>query len=353
MSGLPGHLKTIANWWTAVDIGMAAIGLGGSVLQKRYANPEASWIHGLRTAGALSDVGCSVNNVLGLSGTNPADGGVTIHGTAGWLLGTPLYGSAYAGLGLTIGSTFPAVIALLDAAMMAGRSISMVARKEITMTAGDAATLIAQRKVEVASRGSGGVAIKGQKIVLGSAAGAGEQLPTKEVNAFADTIAIAGKANLLMNGQKVTLRGEELGVSVDKLVLGGESGAALQAKDVSVIGKEAVNVTTGKFFMKVGTDSLKLGNVAKPLEDAPAFENPSLAEHIGGHDWSDLKELRTEAEERYLAKSMAWLDAMAPLSHKNCSIELKDGAIKLEVHGFKFKIDSTSTAVGGVLKIKK
>ncbi len=358
VAGLPDHLSMISNVWAGVDSTFAALAIAGSTIQAKFANPADKWTAGLWGFGNVSAAACIGNNALGFAGMNPADGGVTIHGTAGWLVGTPLFGSLYAGAGLTIASTFPAMMALVDGSIMAGRAVGLAAGKDITLTARNMVSILGGKKVEIASRGTDGTAIKGQKIVVGSKAGPGQQMATDEVAVNGKTVAIAAKRKLTITGtDRVSLRGKELVLAGDQASLNGSTKASIQGKEVGIWGDDNVALGTSGFSLNVGTSSLTLGNTKKPLPPVPTYEPPTLAERLeclaSDTPHTALRRLVTDAEEAYDKKVMSWLDKVGELQHKNCSIELKDGDIKLEVHGFKFRIDSTKTAISNTLKISQ
>lgn len=358
VAGLPEHLSMISNVWAGVDSTFAALAIASTAIQKKFANPASAWTKGLREFGNLSATACIANNALGVAGAPVGGGGVTIHGTAGWLVGTPLFGSLYAGAGLTIASAFPAMMALFDGSIMAGRGIGLAAGKEITLTARKMVSVLGGEKVEVASRGRRGTAIKGKTIVIGSASGAGQQTATKGVAVFGETIALSGRKKLFLTGkERASLRGKEIAVAGNLVGINGGAKASIQAKKVGVWGEKNVALGTDKFFLNVGTSSLTLGNTKKPLPPIPTYEPPTLAERLeclaSDTPHTALRRLVTDAEEAHDKKVMSWLEKVDALRHKNCSIELKDGGIKLEVHGFKFKIDSAKTAISNTLKISK
>ncbi|MBX3273669.1 MAG: hypothetical protein KF729_25620 [Sandaracinaceae bacterium] len=357
LTSLPGHLDSISSFWGNVDSAMAGAAIAASVLQSRFANPGSSWLGALFGFGNLSAAACIANNNLGAAKAL-AGGGVTIHGTQGWVLGTPLYGGAYAALGLTIGSAFPAMMALVDAGIIATRDIGMASGREIGVTARKAVSILGGDKVEIASRGGGGTAVKGKTIVIGSAAGAGGQVSTDGVGIVANKIAIGGRKSLALTAKnKGSFRAKQLSLGGDKVTVSGNTAASIQAKKVGVWGDNNVCVGTKGFFVNVGKSNLKLGNIKKPLPDAPAYEPPSMDEILEAmatdRPMANMRALKTDAEESHAAKLEAWLEKCAELDSKNCSIELKNGNIEIVVQGNKFKIDGGKTCMSGNVTIKK
>jgi hypothetical protein len=228
---------------------------------------------------------------------------------------------------------------------------------DVEIGANKKATVVGYKEAELAAR-TGGLSLKGKRIAVGSRSGSGQQAATESAGMFAKAVvALASKNLLSLEGVKVNMKGATVGISGDKVTVGGGEKAAIKAAKVGLWGDNNVAMGTPGFFVNVSKKNLKLGNIRKALPAEPLYEPPKMADVLEAlaseTPMAELKALKADAVESYQKKLDGWLDKVAELQHKNCSIELKDGDIKLEVHGFKFKIDSSKTAVAGSLKIMK
>lgn len=183
--GIKAQLDSIGRvvtMWGAVDGAVAAACLVRAGVEAKMDPKLVGWRAAAdfaKTLGNLSALGCVANNALGVAGAN-ALGGVTIHGDAGWLLGTPLYGSAYALAGLTIGSLFPLIIGLKDAEMVGIHNAKLTSAANAGVLGGKQASVVGGTDTEVAAR-SATLTLLGKDIRIGDEAPAPPQSATQHV----------------------------------------------------------------------------------------------------------------------------------------------------------------------------
>lgn len=175
------QMSAISIAWGAFDSLVAAAcvvrSLVENIIDPSCQTPIAST---MLCGGTLAALGCIVNNVVGAAGASAA-GGVTIHGTGGYLLGTPLYGSLYAGLGLTAASLYPFICGFKDAEMLGGHNAKLTSFFHAAVQGNKTAKLLSvSGETEVASR-SGDLKLLAPKIELGSIVAEPPQLPTASV----------------------------------------------------------------------------------------------------------------------------------------------------------------------------
>jgi hypothetical protein len=147
------QMDHVSSVWSILDAVVAGLsGVRNIIENKIGAVSKKKWLLSLLNIGNLASSANVANNILGVAKTFDDDGGVTIYGTAGWLMGTRRFGSLYAGAGLTIGSLLLPIIGLKDAEMVAVHNSKVAGLINATVEAGKRAELISYNDTDVAAR---------------------------------------------------------------------------------------------------------------------------------------------------------------------------------------------------------